>query len=176
MGLTYHFSFTAPADVPAARLEAFLQDIEGDARLMGFNPTTVVNGPFDEPGRREFARRVARGLHVEDPRLRGADLPDGVFWSFSREAGGGRLAPDHGVLLVVTDERARESVFGFFRYPQVIRDRTGREVMSVPGGGAWTSGDCVKSADPRYRSIVRRFAAAGYVASELDEFAPAPQR
>lgn len=176
MGLTYHFGFTAPAGVPAARLEAFLQDIEGDARLMGFSPTTVVNGPFDTPERREFARRVARGLTVEDARLRGTEPAEGLFWSFSREAGGGRLAPLHGVLLVVTCERSRETVFGFFRYPHVIRDRTGREIMPVPGAGAWTSGDCVKSAAPRYRSIVRRFAAVGYVASELDEFTPAPQR
>jgi hypothetical protein len=48
--------------------------------------------------------------------------------------------------------------------------------MSVPGEGAWTSGACAKSADPRYRSIVRRFADAGYLASELDEFATAAQR
>ena len=176
MGLTYHYSFRASLQASAADLAAFLQDIEGDARLMGFHPTTVVNGPFDTPDRREFARRVARGLVVEDARLREAELPNGLFWSFSREAGSGRLAPEYGVLLVVSDERARETVFGFFRYPRVICDRTGREVMPVPDGGDWVSGDCVKSADPRYRSIVRRFAAAGYLASELDEFVPATQR
>jgi hypothetical protein len=174
MGLTYHYSFTAPAAVPPEELEAFLQDIEGDTRLMGFRPTTVVNGPFDTPERREFARRVARGLTVEDERLRGVELSNEAYWS----CGDGycRLAPEHGVLLVVTDERGCEVVFGFFRYPRVIRDRTGRKIMPVPGDGAWVSGDCMKSPDQRYRAIVRRFNAAGYLASELDEFMPAAQR
>ncbi len=174
MGLTYHFSLSAPASVSTEQLAAFLQDVEGDARLMGFHPTTVVNGPFDTPERRNFARRVARGLTVEDDRLRGVEMPEKACWS----SGDGycRLAPEHGVLLVVTDERGCEVVFGFFRYPQMIRDRTGREIMPVPGEGAWTSGACVKSPDQRYRSIVRRFAAAGYLSSELDEFEPVEKR
>ncbi|HWA09486.1 MAG TPA: hypothetical protein VG838_08565 [Opitutaceae bacterium] len=176
MGLTYHFSFTAPTAVRPEELEAFLQDIEGDARLMGFHPTTVVNGPFDTPERREFARRVARGLVVEDERLRGVEFSREVCWNFGDGASYCRLTPEHGVLLVVTDEKGREVVFGFFRYPRLIRDRSGREIMSVPGDGAWVSGDCVKSPDPRYRSMVRRFAAAGYLASELDEFVPASRR
>lgn len=174
MGLTYHYSFTAPAAVPPEKLESFLLNVEGDARLMGFNPTTVVNGPFDTPERREFARRVARGLTVEDDRLQGVELPKEAYWS----CGDGycRLAPEHGVLLVATDERGCEVVFGFFRFPRVIRDRTGREIMPVPGNGAWVSGDCIKSPDQRFRAVVRRFAAAGYLASELDEFMPAAQR
>jgi len=174
MGLTYHFSFAASASVTAERLAAFLQDVEGDARLMGFKPTTVVYGPFDNPERRNFARRVARGLTVEDDRLRGVELPAESCWS--RGDGYCRLAPEHGVLLVVTDEQGREIVFGFFRYPQVIRDRAGREIMAVPGEGAWVSGDCVKSPDQRYRAIVRRFAAAGYLSSELDEFESVEKR
>lgn len=174
MGLTYHFSFRASAAVLPETLEAFLQNVNGDARLMGFHPTTVVNGLFDTSERREFARRVARGLTVEDKRLRGADLPSEACWS----CGDGycRLAPEHGVLLVVTDERGCEVVFGFFRYSRVIRDRAGREIMAVPGDGDWVAGNCVKSPDPRYRAIARRFAAAGYLASELDEFVPAVQR
>jgi hypothetical protein len=176
MGLTYHFSFAAPAAVRPEELEAFLQDIEGDARLMGFHPTTVVNGPFDTSERREFARRVARGLVVEDERLRGVEFAREVCWNFGGETGYCRLAPEYGVLLVITDERGREIVFGFFRYPRVIRDPRGREVMPIPGEGDWTFSDCVKSPDPRYRSIVRRFAAAGYLVSELDEFVPAAQR
>lgn len=174
MGLTYHYSFTAPASVPAGELEVFLQNVEGDARLIGFRPTTVVNGPFDTPERREFARRVARGLTLEDERLRGMELSPESFWS--RGDRYCRLAPEHGVLLVVTNERGCEVVFGFFRYPHLLRDRTGREIMQVPGNGAWVSGDCIKSPDQRYRAIVRRFAAAGYLASELDEFVPAAQR
>jgi hypothetical protein len=176
MGLTYHFSFAAPATVKPGELEAFLQDIEGDTRLMGFHPTTVVNGPFDTPERREFARRVARGFVVEDERLRGVEFANETCWNFGGGTGYCRLAPEHGVLLVVTDERGREIVFGFFRYPRVIRDRAGREVMSVPGDGDWTSSDSVKSPDQRYRAIVRRFAAAGYLVSELDEFAAVARR
>ena len=174
MGLTYHYSFSAPATVTAGALEAFLQNVEGDAQLMGFRPTTVINGSFDTPERREFARRVARGLTVEDERLRGVELSESSCWSSG--AGYCRLAPNHGVLLVVTDDRGYEVVFGFFRYPRLLRDRIGREVMSVPGEGAWRFGDCVKSPDPRYRSIVRRFAAAGYLVSEIDEFQPAEKR
>lgn len=173
MGLTYHFSFAAPAAVMADELAAFLQDVEGDARLMGFHPTTVVNGPFDNPERRNFARRVARGFVVEDDRLRGLEFPEATCWNFGPGSGYCRLAPEHGVLLVVTDERGCEIVFGFFRYPRVIRDSTGREIMPVPGDGAWRSGDSIKSPDQRYRAIVRRFADAGYLASEIDEFVPA---
>lgn len=174
MGLNYHYSFHAPAAERAETLEAFLQNVEGDARLLGFHPTVVVNGPFDTPARREFARRVSRGLAVEDQGLRGVELPETACWT--SEAGYCRLAPEHGVLLVVTDERDTEVVFGFFRYPKAICDHTGREIVTVPGDGAWVSADCVKSPDQRYRAIVRRFAVAGYLSSELDEFDPAIKR
>lgn len=175
MSLTYHFSFAAPAAVPASELVAFLQDLECDAQLMGFHPTMVVDGPFDSPERREFARRVARGLVVEDPRLRGLDFPRETCWNYGEGTGYCRLAPEHGVLLVLTDAQARETVFGFFRYPRVIRNRAGREIMPVPGDGAWVSGNFVNSPDHRYRALVRRVADAGYLASEIDEFVPAMQ-
>ncbi len=60
---------------------------------------------------------------VEELRLRGMELPKETCWS----AGEGycRLAPEYGVLLIVTDERGCEVVFGFFRYPRVIIDRSG---------------------------------------------------
>lgn len=176
MGLSYHFSFRALADVPAERLAAFLGNVEGDAKLMGFAPTIVVSGPFDTDGRRAFAKRVARGLLVEDGRLAGADLPPDSCWSVGREGGWCRLAPESGVLLVVTDGRGRETVFGFFRYPRTVRDRAGRDVAEVPGNGDWIAGNFVDSADPRYRAIVRRFAGAGWLESELDEFVPAKRR
>lgn len=174
MGLTYHFSFRAPATVPADELETFLQKVEGDARLMGFQPTVVINGAFDTAERGEFARRVARGLTVVDERLRGVVVAAGSCWSTGE--GFCRLAPEHGVILVLSDEKGCEAVFGFFRYPRTIRDRAGYEIMPVPGSGDWTASDSVKSTDPRYRSIVRRFAATGYLASELDEFVPAAPR
>jgi hypothetical protein len=172
VGLTYHFSLRAPGKTPAEELAEFLESVEGDARLLGFHPTIVINGPFDAAERREFAKRVARGLVVEDNRLRGVEFADGTCWNFGTGSGYCRLAPEHGVILVVTDERGNESVFGFFRYPRTIRDRAGREIMPVPGDGDWVHGSFVDSPDQRYRAIVRRFAAAGWMASELDEFEP----
>jgi hypothetical protein len=172
MGLSYHYSFSAPASVSAERLFAFLQNVEGDARLMDFDPTTVVNAPFNDRAGREFSRRVARGLVVEDECLRGIEFSPETTWNFGGGSGYCRLAPEHGVFLVVTDSKQRESVFGFFRYPRVIRDVIGREIMPVPGDGGWISGAFVDSPDPRYRSIVRRFADGGYLASERDEFSP----
>ncbi len=176
MGLSYHFSFQADTSQTAGELAEFLRTVEGDAKLMGFGPTVVIDGPFDSPERREFARRVARPLTVEDPRLAGAELPDGLCWSFIPQAGICRLAPEYGVLLVVTDERGTESVFGFLRFPRLIRDRSGRTIMSVPQAEGWSFGGFVDSPDPRYRAIVRRFRDGGFVASELDEFVPAENR
>lgn len=173
MSLTYHFSFSASAATSADELAAFLETVEGDARLMGFHPTIVVNGPFDSAERRDFSRRVARGLVVEDARLLGQQFAKETCWSVGLEAGYCRLAPEYGVLLVVTDSAGRETAFGFFRYPRVIRDSNGREIMPVRGDGAWTSGSFVCSPDQRYRAIVRRFAAAGFLASEIDEFSAA---
>lgn len=171
MGLTYHFGFVAPATVSDRTLEAFLRRVERDAQAMGFRPTAVINGPFDTPERRDFSRRIARGLTVTDPRLRGRTLPEEGYWS--RGEGFCRLAPERGVVLIVTSERGEETALGFFRYPDTIRDREGRTVMSTPGDNVWRSADCVKSPDPRYRSLVRRFAEAGYLDSEIDEFAAA---
>lgn len=173
MGLSYHYSFRAAPSATAEELAAFLRLVEGDARLMGFAPTLVVTGPFDNPERRDFARRVARPLTVEDRRLRFAELPAELCWTFLPDVGVCRLAPKEGVLLVVTDERGRESVFGFFRFPEVIRDIGGRELMRIEGGGSWSSGGFVDSPDPRYRAIVRRFRDAGFLESEHDEFARA---
>lgn len=74
MALTYHFEFRAEAATPAGTLEDFLKCTEGEAKLLGFAPTTVVNGPFDTVAQREFSRRVAPPLPIEDIRLKGADL------------------------------------------------------------------------------------------------------
>lgn len=173
MGLSYHYSFRAPASATAESLANFLGGVEDDARLMGFEPTIVVYGPFDSPERRDFARRVARPLAVEDSRLRNAHFPEGVCWAFIREAGVCRLAPREGAVLVVTDDRGREAVFGFFRFPENVHDVEGREIIRFPEASCWSSGACIDSPDPRYRGIVRRFREAGYLADEHDEFAPA---
>jgi hypothetical protein len=176
MGLSYHFSFRASADISADDLAAFLENVGGVAKFLGFDPTIVVSGPFDTPERCEFARRIARGRVIEDDRLRGVALPRESCWEHYPESGRCRLAPEYGVVLVVTDERGRESVFGFFRHPAQIRDCAGQVVMDVPNPHEWSFGDFIDSPDPRYRAIVRRFREAGYLASELDEFIPADRR
>ncbi len=171
MGLSYHFSLRAPAAVTAAELASFLREVEADAQRLGFGPTAVVEGPFDTPARREFAKRIARGLTVEDPRLRGVTPADGLCWSAYPSDGLFRVAPEHGVVLVVTCERGIEAAFGFYRFPAAIVDRNGREVL--PLDQDWQSRDSLRSPDPRYREILGRFRAASYVESELDEYAPA---
>jgi hypothetical protein len=169
MGLSYHFSFRAPT-ADAGTLLEFLRTVEGDAQLMGFGPTIVTDAPFDTTERRNFARRCARPLTVEDARLKGRELPEHLYWAFMPEAGLCRLAPEHGLLLVVTDERGVEATFGFVRYPRTIHDRAGRKVMTVQEGDVWRWDGSVDSPDPRYRAIVRRFRDAGYIESEHDEF------
>ena len=64
-----------------------------------------------------------------------------------------------------------EVVFGFFRYPEAVKDVNGRTVAETGLKGGWYLSGYVDSADPRYRRIVRLFAAAGYLQSEEDEFA-----
>jgi hypothetical protein len=173
MGLSYHYSLRASASTTAAQLATFLETVEGDAKLLGFNPTIVVNGPFDTPDRRDFARRVARGRIFEAPNLRGdQDIPKEICWSHYPDSGECRLAPSYGVVLVLTDERGVESVFGFFRFPEQIRDRAGKVLAEVPNANDWSSGTFINSPDPRFRAIIRRFREAGYVASERDEFRP----
>ncbi len=173
MGFSYHYSLCASASTTAATLARFLEKVEGDAKLLGFYPTIVVNGPFNTPERHNFARRVARGRIIEDSNLRGElDLPREICWSHYPDSGECRLGPTYGVVLVLTDERGVESVFGFFRFPEQIMDRAGKILAEVPNANEWSSGTFINSPDPRYRAIIRRFREEGYVASELDDFNP----
>lgn len=138
---------------------------------MGFAPTVVVDAPFDTEERRLFARRLTTGLSIEDDRLNGARLhPRMLFTSPNGATGQCRLCPEHGVVLVVTDQRGVESSFGFFRYPSAILDENGHEIMRVTNAGRWSFREFLKSPDPRYRSIVRHFAEAGFLAEERDDF------
>lgn len=170
MGLSYHFSLRAAASTQAEELAAFLRDVEAEVRLLGFGPTAVAEGPFDTPERRDFARRVARGLTLEDPSLRGVEPAEGLCWSAYPKVGLFRIAPVHGVVLVLTDERGIEATFGFFRFPAAFVDSAGREIMPLPQD--WMSRDSLRSSDARYRTVIARFRAAGFVESEHDEFAP----
>ena len=172
MSLSYYYQFTAPATTPASELETFLRGVEQEARIMGFNPTTVLNARFESPEQRDFARRLASSCVIEDERLKGhLSLRDDLVWHHHRESGTVRLIPREGVVLVITDERGRESCFGFLRYPEEIRDTAGVKIMDTPWGQQWRFSDFVQTADPRYRKIVQMFADAGYLAEESDEYA-----
>lgn len=171
MGITYHFTFKAPATRTATELETFLRGVEKDAQAMGFKPTMVLNAVFDTAERKQFARRLTTGWPVEDERLRGADLPDDSrVWHHNPSAGTCRVPPIHGVVLVVTDEHACETVFGFFKFPDTIKDTHRKTVLNTGLKGCWAFRDHIKSPDKRYREIVKTFATAGYLKEVVDEF------
>jgi cation transport regulator ChaB len=71
----------------------------------------------------------------------------------------------------VTDEHGCETVFGFLKYPVQLRDVHGTVRAELPTHGRWFYRDFLNSPDRRYRQIVRRFAEAGFVEQERDEFA-----
>lgn len=171
MSLSYYFALSAPATEKAEDLEAFLKKTERYARSLGFGPTMVLNAPFDTEARRNFARRLTKGHIVEDERLKGlVRLRDQQVWAHDATEGSCRIIPARGVFLVVTDERGCETVFGFFRYPESLEDSQGRDVMTTGLGDKWIFQDFVDSPDPRFRKLVRKFAEAGYVDTEKDEF------
>lgn len=169
MGLSYHFEFSAKASTPPCALKTFLIEVERTAQTLGFNPTAVVEGAFDTEDRRNFARRFARPLTIESEVLVGAEVGKDIAWASLPQSGVVRLAPEAGVLLVVTDERRCESVFGFYRYPQAIRTIDGRSFAGLVSD-RWWSGSSIDSPDPRYRVLVGKFREAGYLVSEHDEF------
>ena len=171
MSLSYHFTFSAPTTETADGLLAFLESVEVEAKEMGFKPTLVLEAVFDTGERREFARRVVRAIHIEDERLQGVVLPaPEQVRDFSPHSGHCRLEPERAVILVVTDERGIETVFGFAQYPATLRDINGRALLNTNAGDRWQWQDFVDSPDVRFRKIVKRFAEAGYLESETDEF------
>ena len=171
MGLSYFYSFSAPASTTAAELEAFLHTVEVQAKAMGFAPTMVVNAKFDNQERQDFARRLTTGLKLTSEQLKGVVLlADGQVWSHEPNSGFCRVIPKQGLLLIITNEHGHESAFGFFRYPETLRDLNGRDVVKTGAGKRWTFQDFVDSPDLRYRQIVKLFADAGYYDGESDEF------
>jgi hypothetical protein len=160
MGLSYYYEFTAPAATPAAELETFLLEVQQFAKSLGFDPTSVLNVPFDTPERREFSKRLSGSMYVEDERLKGVALPrtDHVR-DHDPRSGAARLIPKRGVVLVVTDDEHKcETVFGFLQYPEQVKD--------------WVFRDFVDTPDPRYRQIVAKFKERGFVREEKDEYSP----
>ena len=171
MGLSFFYEFTAPASTTAAELEVFLHDVQREAKALGFNPTTVLNVPFDTPERREFANRLGGNFTLQDDRLKGVAIPaPGQLRNHDPESGESRLFPQHGVVLIVTDERGCEACFGFFQFPEHITDIHGA-ILAVTGlGGGWWFRDFVDSPDPRYRAIVAKFSERGFLRSVRDDY------
>ena len=171
MGLSFLFTFSAPAETKPEDLLKFLRAVEEESKKLGFNPTMVLNATFDTPERREFARRLTTGYPVEDERLKGVSLvAEGQLWHHSQQSGTARVIPIRGVIMVLTNERQCEAVFGFLQYPEEIKDLNGKTIAVTGLGGRWFHRDFIDSPDPRYRKIVKRFKEAGYVEAEEDEF------
>ena len=171
MSLSYHFSFKAPATVSADDLESFLKGVERYAKSVGFGPTTVLNVAFDSQERSDFARRLGGGVYIESEKLKGQFQPSPEDASNHIQASGScRLVPRRGVVLVVTDEQGRETCFGFMKFPPSVRDINGRVLADTGLGDSWAYRDFVDTPDKRYRQIVKRFADAGYLAEEKDEY------
>jgi hypothetical protein len=175
MGLSYFYEFQEPAKTTAAELETFLKEVQLYAESVGFDPTMVLNVPFDTPERREFAHRLSASLWVQDERLKAGAIPDPEqVRNHDPTSGECRLIPERGVVLVVTDEKGCETTFGFLRYPSRISDQRGNVLAETDHGDAWVFRDFVDSPDPRFRRVVQMFDKAGYLRSESDEFKSSP--
>ena len=132
MGLSYQFRFAASARTKPGDLETFLKSIEPEVKDMGFNPTLVLNASFDTPERKEFPRRLVTGFHVEDERLKGVVLPaPGMVWNHDQQHGAARIIPRKAVVLILTDERQCETIFGFFKFPAEITDIHGKVIAET---------------------------------------------
>jgi hypothetical protein len=172
MGLSFHFTFSAPVTKTAAELESFLKTVDAEARRLGFKTTLVLNAPFDNHERRKFARRLTTGQRIESERLKGVVVvKEEQVFSHDPVHGECRLIPEQGVILAVTDERKREIVFGFLRYPKTLKGADGKKILDTKVGGDWRYADFVDSPDPRYRTIVQMFAEAGFLKESIDEYA-----
>ena len=146
--------------------------MEREAKALGFNLTIVLNVPFDSPERRIFANRLGGNFTLQDEQLKGVSIPaPGQLRNHNPESGACRLFPQHGVVLVATDERGCEACFGFFKFPEHITDIHGAMLADTGLEGRWWFRDFVDSPDPRYRAIVAKFSERGFARSMKDEFA-----
>jgi len=171
MGLSYYYTLVAPATASAEDLTAFLKGVEKQAQRLGFEPTLVLNATFDTPERCRFARRLTTGFFIEDERLKGVALPaNAAVWEHDPHGGTCHLLPTNGVVLVVTDEQGCETLFGFFQYPERVKDVHGHTLAETGLAGRWHLSQFVDSPDTRFREIVRLFTKAGFLESEKDEF------
>lgn len=171
MALSYLFEFSASGEINPDALEEFLRRVESLAKSLGFNPTTVLNVPFDTSERQEFSERLGGSLFIQDERLKGVALPKpGQIRDHNVVSGECRVIPTQGVVLVITDDRGCETCFGFLKYPSRVLDIHGRTLAEPHPADNWWFRDFVDSPDPRYRQIVEKFRAEGYVKSVRDGF------
>jgi hypothetical protein len=177
MSLSYYYRFTAPAETSADELATFLRRVEKEAQRLGFEPTAVLNVPFDTPERRQFARRLTTGLPLQDERLKGVAIPESdAVWDHDPHGGTCHLLPERGAVLVVTDNHGCETVFGFFKFAESVTDIQGRTLAETRLKGRWHFQEFLDSPDPRFRAIVKMFRDAGFVKDETDEYRPATAR
>ena len=171
MGLSYYYRFSAPITVGAAVLEEFLKRVEIDAKAMGFHPTAILNIQFDTPERKQFARRLTSGYFMADDQLKGVTfLDENMVWDYAADSGTCRLTPQKAVVMVITDDRGREGIFGFLAYPKELVNIAGSILLKTPIADRWFFEDWVKTPDPRFRTIVKQFAEAGYLEAEKDDY------
>lgn len=69
-----------------------------------------------------------------------------------------------------TDSERQSSKNGALLYPSFIYDESGAIVMQTPDPGAWIFRGFLKTGDTRFRRLVKRFADAGFLAEEKDDF------
>lgn len=171
MGLSYYYEFRADENEQPNELEQFLKEVEWFAQSVGFSPTIVLNVQFDTEERRKFSRRLSGSFTIQDERLKGVALPiENQIRDLDPVTGQGRLVPERGIVLVVTDERHCEACFGFLQFADRVSDIHGQVLAETSFGKQWVFRDFVDSPDTRYRQIVKRFAEAGYVTKERDEY------
>src|SRR5438046_1519486 len=83
-------------------------------------------------------RRLHGRMCVGDERLKRIALTrtDQVR-DYDPIAGGARLIPERGVVLVITDERGSETVFGFLQFQEKVSDINGSVCTESGFGKSW---------------------------------------
>jgi len=116
--------------------------------------------------------RFTRQWHVSLPSAKRTQCPSfcRAAWNHYQQHGAARIIPRKAVVLILTDEHQRETIFEFFKYPAGITDIHGKLIAEPGLKNRWVSRDFVDSPDLPFSKIVRRFADAGFLESERDEF------
>ena len=168
--MAYAFTLRAPASVAAIDLQRFLMSVEDEAQAIGFEPTLTFGLEFKSRKQRVIASRLRIWFPIAADKLKGATPRREQVLDWQPPAGRWRVLPDEAQILVLVNEAGAETAFGFGLYPETLNDANGHPLLKIPVGGRWHFSGVIKSPDPRYRNIVKRFSAAGYVEAESDDF------